>query len=444
MSYPHRTAQRVFDTPLLIARPKMEIILTALSTKLGLEISPEAEVARKAALLESSRKRRPLNITQEGIAVVSVLDTLVGRKAGLDAFSGLTSYDELQEEILEAATNPSVRGILLDIDSPGGEVAGLFDLVDVLTEARELKPMWAVANDSAFSAAYGIATAAERIYMTRTGGVGSVGVIAVHLDRSQANEASGMTYTVFRSGEYKAEHNSLEPLTDHAKSTLQEEIDRLYSIFVDQVARNRGMSAEAVSSTEAQTYHGPNAVDIGLADRIGTIEQAHQELVEELNNPHMATTTSGSTRGSAALNLTSQEENIMAKDLKPAETAPAAAAEETIAAPELKEEEKKDTNILDLEKEAEKRGHQKALTYAREVRELCSLAGKPDLAEEFIGKGTKVEAVRTALIDQKANDDEAHEIVSAHETNAGGSQGIDMYAVQQTAYGNYRKAAGQS
>ena len=196
MSYPHRTAQRVFDTPLLISRPKAEIILTALRPKLGLEIPAEVVAAHDAALLESGRKRRALNITHEGVAVVSVLDTLVGRKYGLDALSGLTSYDELQEEILEAATNPSVRGILLDIDSPGGEVAGLFDLVDVLTEARDLKPIWAVANDNAFSAAYGIATAAERLYVTRTAGVGSVGAIAVHLDRSQANESAGLTYTV--------------------------------------------------------------------------------------------------------------------------------------------------------------------------------------------------------------------------------------------------------
>ena len=435
MSYPHRTAQRVFDTPLLISRPKAEIILAALGSKLGLEIPVEVKAAHEAALAQSNRKRRTLNITAEGVAVVSVVDTLVGRKSGMDAWSGLTSYDELQEEILEAATNPGVRGILLDIDSPGGEVAGLFDLVDVLTEARELKPMWAVANDSAFSAAYGIATAAERLYVTRTAGVGSVGVIAVHLDRSQANESAGLTYTVFRSGRYKAEHNSLEPLTDHAKSTLQEEIDRLYSIFVDQVARNRGMSAEAVSSTEAQTYHGPSAIEVGFADRLGTIEQAHQGLVEELNNPQMTT------RGSAA-HTPRHEEDIMAEHQKPAETA-SAAAEETTTAPEVQEE-AKDTKILDLQKEAEKKGRDEALSYAKEIRELCSLAGKPELSDEFIDKGTSVEAVRTALLDQKANEDEALEVVSQHETGAGGTQGVDLHAVQQDVTARYRKAAGQS
>ena len=438
MSYPHRTAQRVFDTPLLISRPKLEIILSVLGPKLGLEIPFEAEEAQQLSLLDQNRgKRRPLNITHEGVAIVSVLDTLVGRKYGLDALSGLTSYDELQEEILEAATNPSVRGILLDIDSPGGEVAGLFDLVDTLTEARELKPMWAAVNDAAFSAAYGIATAAERIFVTRSGGVGSVGVIAVHLDQSKADEAEGLSYTVFRSGRYKAEHNSLEPLTDHAKSTLQEEIDRLYAIFVDQVARNRGLSVEAVSGTEAEVYFGPKAIEIGFADRIGTIDQAHQQLVEELNNPHTTA------RGSAALNPNRQEEDIMARAEKPAETAPAA-AEETTTAPEPQKEEAKDTKIVDLEKEAEKRGHDRALSYAREVRELCSLAGKPDLADEFIGKGTSVAAVRAALLDHRAQEDEALEVVSHHDTTVGGTQGVDLAAVAQDVYARYRKASGQS
>ena len=197
------------------------------------------------------------------------------------------------------------------------------------------------------------------------------------------------------------------------------------------------MSAEAVSDTEAQTYHGPNAIEVGFADRIGTIEQAHQELVEELNNPQTTT------RGSAA-HTPRHEEDIMAKDEKPAETAPAAAEETTTAAPELQEEETQDTKILDLQKEAEKKGRDEALSYAKEIRETCTLAGKLELAEEFIGKGTSIEAVRTALLDQMANEDEALEVVSQHETGAGGSQGVDIYAIHRTAYGKYREAAGQS
>ena len=143
------------------------MILSVLNEELNLGIET---VDIEAAGLEARGRSRPYHVTSDGIAQIAIHGTLVRRVQGLDALSGLRSYDQIREEVLDAATDPQVRGILLDIDSPGGEAAGMFDLMSVLREAAEMKPMYAAANDDALSAAYGIASVAKQIFVTRTGG----------------------------------------------------------------------------------------------------------------------------------------------------------------------------------------------------------------------------------------------------------------------------------
>jgi ClpP class serine protease len=116
------------------------------------------------------------------VAIIPIHGLLTKRSELFDSFFGTTSYEEIHELISSAIEDASVRSILLEIDSPGGEVSGLFDLVDFIYESRELKPIYAIANDHAFSAAYGIASAASKIFVNRTSGVGSIGVIATHVD----------------------------------------------------------------------------------------------------------------------------------------------------------------------------------------------------------------------------------------------------------------------
>ena len=417
MRYPH-IAQRVFNCPLMIARVKLETILGAIGPRLVLGV--------EGAISGEKRTRRLLDVTPEGIAIVSISGTLVRRTRGLQAESGLTSYEAIEEEVLDAATDPGVRGILLDIDSPGGEAGGLPDLMDSLRQAGELKPMWAVANDEAFSAAYGIATTAERIYATRTGGVGSVGVIAVHLDHSQADAAAGMSYTIFRGGQYKAEHNSLEPLTDHARQTLQAEVDRLHGMFTQMVAGNRGLSADAVIATEAGLSFGPDAVAVGFADAIGTLQDAHGELVRRIEDDEKRSTTMSH----------QQEETDMSKDFREQ----AEVATESIEpAPEASAPE--ETNIIDLAQEAERRGKEQALSYVKQVRELCALGGKPELADSFLEREASLEAVRHTLLEARALEDEVLEVTAAHDVSSGTRPAIDLATVADDAYGRLRKAA---
>ena len=210
---PH-VASRVFGAPLMIGRAKLEAILGVLAPRLaggGLEpINAESDPPRQTS------------VTVEKIAVVSVIGTLVSRSSYLDAASGLQSYADISGAIAAAMDDPSIRGIILDVDSPGGEVGGLFDLVEQLQAARaaKAKPLWAVANESALSAAYAIASATDRLYVTRTGEVGSIGVVAVHIDESGADLKAGLAWTFVFAGDRKVDGNAHEPLSERARATV--------------------------------------------------------------------------------------------------------------------------------------------------------------------------------------------------------------------------------
>lgn len=273
---PH-LASRVFGTPLMIARAKLEVILGVLGPRLAggaLEVThPEPDPPPA------------VSITGDGIAVVPVTGTLVSRSGYLDAASGLQAYGDIAAAVASAMNDGGVRGVVLDVDSPGGEVGGLFDLVAEIKAVRlaRAKPLWAVANESALSAAYAIASTADRLYVTRTGEVGSIGVVAAHVDKSGADAKAGLAWTFLFAGERKVDGNAHEPLSERARATIQADIDRLYSEFCALVATNRGMTAEAAHSTNAAIYRGELAVSAGLADRLGTLDSAVAEMTAELD-----------------------------------------------------------------------------------------------------------------------------------------------------------------
>ena len=185
MPLPH-LATRIFDTPLLIAPQKFEVILGVLAPRLGLDIP-----APVAAVSSQSAARKAFEVTPDGIAIIPIEGTLVHKAYGLDAQSGMRSYVEIQNEVEDAATDPAVKGILLDVDSLGGEVAGVFELADTIFAARAAKPIYAVANANAFSGAYLLASGAQRIYTGQSSGLGSIGVIVTHLDMSENDAQRG-------------------------------------------------------------------------------------------------------------------------------------------------------------------------------------------------------------------------------------------------------------
>jgi signal peptide peptidase SppA len=183
-------------------------------------------------------------------------------------FFDMTAYEDIKDAIDAALDDPEAKSILLDIDSPGGEVSGLFDLVDFIYESRNKKPIYAIANDYAFSAAYAIASATSKIFVNRTSGVGSIGVIATHLDQSAYDKKEGIKYTTIFAGDKKNDLSPHEPISDEAISDLQKEVDRLYKMFVDLVARNRNISTAQIRATQAALYYGADSLSLGLADEV--------------------------------------------------------------------------------------------------------------------------------------------------------------------------------
>jgi len=226
-------------------------------------------------------------LTENGIAVVPIHGPLLTRGDWLSALMGATSYDEVAATIAGAFVDPGVRAVLLELDSPGGEVGGLFDLVDAIAALRAEagKPLWAVAGEGALSAAYAIASAAERLYVTRTGEVGSIGVVAAHLDASGADAIAGRKWTLVHAGARKVDGNGHEPLSPRAFAAIQADVDALHAELVETVARNRGTTPTAIRATEAAIYRGERGRAAGLADRVGTRDRALADLALSLDPP---------------------------------------------------------------------------------------------------------------------------------------------------------------
>ncbi|MGB9610733.1 MAG: S49 family peptidase, partial [Bryobacteraceae bacterium] len=210
--------------------------------------------------------RRPYAL-QDGVAIVDISGVLANEPSLAEAILfGATAYGQILDEVEQAVQDPEVRAVLLRVNSPGGDSENAFETAAALAELARQKPLWAVADNSMFSAAYLLATAAERIYVPEfTGGAGSIGVYAEHLDWSEFNRKLGVKVTYIAEGEGKVDGNPNEPLSDSARAALEAEVGRLYGLFVEAVAGGRGLRPEAVRRLGAALKYGPDAVAAGLA-----------------------------------------------------------------------------------------------------------------------------------------------------------------------------------
>lgn len=388
---PH-LASRLFGTPLLVHRAKLDVILAVLGERLNLQ-APVAELVMPPP--------RSTHAGAPGIAVIPVLGTLVKRTAGLNAASGLTSYTEVGVMIETALADPQVAGILLDIDSPGGEAAGSFELARQIREATKTKPVWAVANDSAFSAAYAIAAAADRLIVTETGGVGSIGVIALHVDQSVRDANEGYRFTAVTAGNRKNDFSPHEPLTDTARAELQAEVDRLYGLFVDHVAAMRGIDARVIRATEAGLFFGANAIPAGLADAVGTLDAALADLSLFLSS---RSRTSPQARGLFRTEAATSDKELDMQDPEVVTDMSGAMSAEATAA-------------MVAEKVTEAK--REAVQSAQAIAELCLIANVPEQAAVFIAAGKTEAEVRQVLIEAKARQSDTTPITSAITPDAG-------------------------
>ena len=208
-----------------------------------------------------------------GVAVLGLHGFIEMRGNMFTELFGGTSTEMFASQFASAMADPNVSEIVIDVNSPGGEVVGVQELSDLIFKSRGTKRITAIANPLAASAAFWIATAADRLVVTPSGDVGSVGVIAVHHDQSVMLDQMGIKTTIIKAGKFKAEGNPFEPLDQNAVDFFQGRVDQIFNQFVADVARNRGVSKAEVRQNfgQGRIVMAKNAVKAGMADSIGTM-----------------------------------------------------------------------------------------------------------------------------------------------------------------------------
>ncbi|EFN5152762.1 S49 family peptidase [Escherichia coli] len=277
---PH-IASMAFNEPLMLEPAYARVFFCALAGQLGITrltdtvsgITLDAgQIAEPLALFgdDDDMEPRPSRSYQvaNGIAVLPVSGTLVSKTRALQPYSGMTGYNGIIARLQQAISDPGVDGILLDMDTPGGMVSGAFDCADIIARMRDIKPIWALANDMNCSAGQLIASSASRRLVTQTARTGSIGVMMAHSNYGAALKTNGVEVTLIYSGDHKVDGNPYEKLPEDVRADFQTRIDATRQMFAEKVSAYTGMSVQDVLNTEAAVFSGQESVDNGLADEL--------------------------------------------------------------------------------------------------------------------------------------------------------------------------------
>lgn len=214
----------------------------------------------------------PRLLTKQGdVGVVSVAGPLVPGEPWYAKYSGVTGYGEIRAALIAAAQDPSIGGIVLDINSGGGAVSGVTDIAELISSIDAgVKPVHTFSDGMIASAAYWLGSSARSVDVGKVTEAGSLGVLTVHKEMSRMLDAMGITATVLRAGEFKALGNPMEPLSDKAKAEIQAQLDQMYQTFLQHVADARGVSYQVADTKMGQgrVFVGTKAVEAGLADSV--------------------------------------------------------------------------------------------------------------------------------------------------------------------------------
>ncbi|EEW24038.1 S49 family peptidase [Rhodobacter ferrooxidans] len=418
-------AQRAFNTPLMVDPAKALAFMSGLGPRItgqditfqGLKVEGSATKAAarpaRASLFGNDLAQRhqqggsqPFALI-DGIAVIEIAGTLVHRGAWIGQSSGLTSYEGIAAQLQAALADPGVRGIALDIDSFGGEVAGAFDLADRIRAARAQKPVRAFVAEHALSAGYVLASQADRIILPRTGAVGSIGVVALHTDMSGALDQKGIAVTLIHAGSHKVDANPYQPLPEAVRSRMQAELEELRLLFARTVADGRGdrLDVARALGTEAAVFRGEAAVHAGLADDLADPVLAFHAFAAAPRGPH-----SPSRKGPQMTTTPTDASNPAPIAAQPAATTAAPVAP-TVAEPPAAVATAPTTNAGGAMTADAVR------VEAAEVAQVCAQAARLGVtidAADAVTKGLKPEALRArVLADLAARSDAAGIIATA-------------------------------
>ena len=266
-----RIWNRITGDPWAITETALHTILEVAARE---NEAPEAVAAKLGRQLQNS-----YNATErDGVAIIPVTGPLFRYANIFTAISGASSYELIARDFMSALENPQITSIILDIDSPGGEVNGVSELASMIFEARGTKPVIAYASGDAASGAYWIASAADEIVVSETSALGSIGVVGIY--RGKSAKESAETVEIVSS---QSPHKRLDPMSDDGRAKLQTRIDAMADVFVSTIARNRSVTPDHVLEHYGggDVMIGANGVNAGLADRIGSLER----LITELSSP---------------------------------------------------------------------------------------------------------------------------------------------------------------
>lgn len=291
-----RASGLLFNQPLLLAPDMLDLGVRWANQAMNLNIINLApgganlgfyddDEAQDRANLEAERERAALEAT--GVQVLPVHGFLVSRGAHINACETMTSYEGLRQQLRAAIADPLVERIVLDIDTPGGSAVGAFELAADIRAMSLIKPITGIVNFMAYSGGYLIGAACSELVVSQTSGVGSVGVIASHMERSKQLESAGVKVTTVYAGAHKNDLSPNEPLTDQSIRVLNDLVQESYQLFTGAVSVYRGMSIDAVRATEAGLYRGQAAIAIGFADRLQTPQDAVDDLARAVAQSRM-------------------------------------------------------------------------------------------------------------------------------------------------------------
>lgn len=285
-TYPHLLGQ-IFNRAHLMT-PEMMALAVEFSRAQMLGLDPVATIQPQAIVQSYEPDEDDEDPPGAGLAVIPVAGPLVPRTGNLKLCQQMTAYEQVAARVDAALSDPDCAQIVFDIDSPGGASTGAFELADKIRAAGQVKPTTAVVNFNAMSGAYLLAAACNEISLSQSGGVGSIGVIAQHMDVSKMNEAMGVKVTAVYRGDKKNNLSPNEPLTDASLAELDAMVERTYEQFVDAVSTYRSLTKAQVIETQAGLYFGQDAIDAGLADRLEAPQDAINRIASEVAGARMA------------------------------------------------------------------------------------------------------------------------------------------------------------
>lgn len=291
---PH-IASMALNEPLLLEPAYARVFFCALGNELGagrLIDGTTNTVLSPPQMTELAASYGPGRVTisdngydiQNRIAIVPISGTLVSKSGSLRPYSGMTGYNGIVSRVTAAINDPDVDGILLDMDTPGGMVAGGFDAADMIARLRNQKPIWSLANDMNCSAGQLLASACSRRLVTQTAKAGSIGVLMAHSNYAGNLEQAGVDITLIFAGAHKVDGNPWEALPKEVRATFQAKMNAIRQSFAEKVSGYTGISVKAVLDTEAAVYTGQESIDVGLSDELVINTDALAVMREAISN----------------------------------------------------------------------------------------------------------------------------------------------------------------